>query len=35
MSIFKAFKAVAKVGEKIGDVFENVVDFADHIIHKK
>jgi hypothetical protein len=35
MSIFKAFKAVAKVGEKIVDVFENVVDYADHIIHKK
>ena len=35
MSIFKVFKAVAKVGEKIADVFENVVDFADHVIHKK
>ena len=35
MSIFKAFKAVAKVGEKIVDLFENAVDFADHIIHKK
>ncbi len=35
MKIFKAFKAVAKVGEKIVDVFERVVDFADHIIHRK
>ena len=35
MSIFKAFKAVAKVGEKIVDLFENAVDFVDHIIHKK
>ena len=35
MSIFKVFKAVAKVGEKITDAFENVVDFADHVIHKK
>ena len=35
MSIFKAFKAVTKVGEKIVDLFENAVDFADHIIHKK
>lgn len=35
MSIFKIVKAIAKVGEKIVDVFENVVDFADHIIHKK
>lgn len=35
MSIFKAFKAVAKVGEKIVDLFENAVDFADHVIHRK
>ena len=35
MSIFKIFKAVAKFGEKTVDAFENVVDFADHVIHKK
>ena len=35
MSIFKVVKTVAKVGEKLTDVFENVVDFADHLIHKK
>lgn len=35
MSIFKVFKAVAKVGEKIVGVFEKAVDFADHVIHKK
>ena len=35
MSIFKAFKVVTKVGEKIVSAFEKAVDFADHIIHKK
>lgn len=35
MSIFKVFKAVAKVGEKIVGAFEKTVDFADHVIHKK
>ena len=35
MSIFKAIKSVAKVGEKLVDVFEGVVDFADHVIHTK
>ncbi len=35
MSIFKVFGAVAKIGGKIVDLFENAVDFADHIIHKK
>ena len=35
MSIFKVFKAVTKIGEKAVDAFERVVDFADHVIHKK
>ncbi len=35
MKIFKVFKAVASIGEKIVDGFENVVDFADHVIHRK
>ena len=35
MSIFKAFKFVAKAGEVLVDAFESVVDFADHVIHKK
>ena len=35
MSIFKVVKKVAKAGGKLVDVFENVVDFADHVIHKK
>ncbi len=35
MKIFKVFKTVAKLGEKIVDVFEDVVDFADHVIHRK
>ena len=35
MKIFKVFKTVAKVGEKLVDAFESVVDFADHLIHKK
>ena len=35
MSIFKAFKFVAKLGEVLVNAFESVVDFADHVIHKK
>lgn len=35
MKIFKVLKAVGKVGDKIVDAFENVMDFADHLIHKK
>lgn len=35
MSMFKVIKTVAKVGEKLVDVFEDAVDFADHLIHKK
>ena len=35
MSIFKVIKAVTKVGEKLTDAFEKVVDFADNLIHKK
>ncbi len=35
MSIFKVFGAIAKFGGKIVDAFENVVDYADRIIHKK
>ncbi len=35
MSIFKVIKTVTKVGEKLVDAFENAVDFADRLIHKK
>ena len=35
MSIFKVFKSVAKVGEKLVNAFERAVSFADHLIHKK
>ena len=35
MSMLKVIKTVAKVGEKLVDVFEDAVDFADHLIHKK
>lgn len=35
MKIFKVFKAVASVGEKITDLFASAVDFADHVIHRK
>ncbi len=35
MKISKVFKAVAKIGGKAVDMFENVVDFADHVIHRK
>ena len=35
MKMFKVFKAVAKIGEKLVGAFEGVVDFADHLIHKK
>ncbi len=35
MKIIKVFKIMAKLGEKFADAYENVVDFADHLIHKK
>ena len=35
MSIFKVIKAVTKVGGKLTDAFESVVDYADKLIHKK
>ena len=35
MSIFKVFKSVAKVGEKLVDAFEGAVNFADRLVHKK
>ena len=35
MFIFKVLGAVAKLGGKIVDAFDSVVDFADHLIHKK
>ena len=35
MKMFKVFKAIAKVGEKIVDGFEWMVDYADHIIHRE
>lgn len=35
MSIFKVFGALTKVGGKIVDVYEKVLDCADHLIHKK
>ena len=35
MFIFKVLGAVAKFGGKIVDLFENVADYADHIIHMK
>ncbi len=35
MKIFKVFKAVAKIGEKIVGAFEKAVDYADHVIHRK
>lgn len=35
MKITKVFKAVAKLGGKIADIFEDVVDFADQVIHRK
>ncbi len=35
MSIFKVIKTVTKVGEKLVDAFENAVDFADRLLHKK
>lgn len=35
MSIFKVFGAIAKFGGKIVDVYEDVLDYVDHIIHKK
>ncbi len=35
MKIFKVFKAVTHLGEKLADAFASVVDFADHVIHRK
>ena len=35
MFIFKVFKALAKFGGKIVDVYEDVLDYVDHVIHKK
>ncbi|MBO5511792.1 MAG: hypothetical protein J6B24_08680 [Clostridia bacterium] len=35
MFIFKVFKALAKFGGKIADVYEDVLDYVDHVIHKK
>ena len=35
MSIFKVFGAIAKLGGKIVDVYEDVLDRVDHIVHKK
>lgn len=35
MFIFKVFGALAKFGGKIVDVYEDVLDYVDHLIHKK
>ena len=35
MKIFKVLSVFATVGEKIVDAFETVVDFTDHVIHRK
>jgi hypothetical protein len=35
MFIFKVLGALAKFGGKIVDVYENVLDYVDHLIHKK
>ena len=35
MFIFKVLGAITKFGGKIVDAFDSVVDFADHLIHKK
>ncbi len=35
MKIFKVFSFIGKIGEKLVDAFESVVDFADHIIHRE
>ncbi len=35
MKLLKTCKIIAKVGEWIADKFTDVVDFADHIIHRK
>ncbi len=35
MKIFKVFKTVTRIGEKITDFFASAVDFADHLIHRK
>ena len=35
MFIFKVLGAIAKFGGKIVDVYEDVLDYVDHLIHKK
>ena len=35
MFIFKVLGALAKFGGKIVDVYEDVLDYVDHLIHKK
>ena len=35
MFIFKVLGAITKFGGKIVDVYENVLDYVDHLIHKK
>ena len=35
MSMIKVIKAVTKVGAKLVGAFERVVDYVDHLVHKK
>ena len=35
MFIFKVLGAITKFGGKIVDVYENVLDYVDHLVHKK
>ena len=35
MFIFKVLGAITKFGGKIVDVYEDVLDYVDHLIHKK
>ena len=35
MFIFKVLRALVKFGGKIVDVYEDVLDYVDHLIHKK
>ena len=35
MFIFKVLGALAKFGGKIVDVYEDVLDYVDHLVHKK
>ena len=35
MFVFKVLGALAKFGGKIVDVYEDVLDYVDHLIHKK